>query len=126
VNPIGYITVLPTKTSYDLASVTMAFTFMKPASSTSSWLSLRDNSTFVMLVVRFVPPLDVLMVHGHQGCHGDGRTDTSVRLSVTSDKARVHHIRVNGMLNSKRVKPELLCPRWLPHHCHVGSLAITL
>jgi hypothetical protein len=61
-----------------------------------------------------------------QGCHGDGRTDTSVRPSVTSDKARVRHVRVNGMLTSKRVKPELLCPRWLPHRCHVGSLAITL
>jgi hypothetical protein len=56
----------------------------------------------------------------------DGQTHPSVRPSVTSDKARVRHIRVNGMLTSKRVKPELLCPRWLPHRCHVGSLAITL
>jgi hypothetical protein len=53
-------------------------------------------------------------------------TDGQTRPSVTSDKARVRHIRVNGMLTSKRVKPELLCPRWLPHRCHVGSLAITL
>jgi hypothetical protein len=61
-----------------------------------------------------------------QGCQSDGRTGTSVRLSVTSDKARVRHIRVNGMLTSDRVKPELLCLRWLPHRCHIGSLAITL
>jgi hypothetical protein len=65
VNPMGYSTVVPTKTSYDLASVTMAFTFMKPASSTSSWLSLRDNSAFVMHVVRSVPLIDVLIVHGY-------------------------------------------------------------
>jgi hypothetical protein len=53
-------------------------------------------------------------------------TDGQTRPSVTSDKARVRHIRVNGMLTSDRVKPELLCTRWLPHRCHVGSLAITL
>jgi hypothetical protein len=53
-------------------------------------------------------------------------TDGQTRPSVTSDKARVRHIRVNGMLTSDRVKLELLCPRWLPHHCHVGYLAITL
>jgi hypothetical protein len=47
-----------------LASVTMAFTFMKPASSTSSWLSLRDNSAFVMPVAHSVPPIEVLIVHG--------------------------------------------------------------
>jgi hypothetical protein len=62
--------------------------------------------------------------------HGPGlsrrRTDRHVRPSVTSDKACVRHIRVNGMLTSNRVKPELLCPRWLSHRCHVGSLAITL
>jgi hypothetical protein len=50
----------------------------------------------------------------------------SVRPSVTSDKARVHEIRVNGMLTSDRVKLGLLCPQQLPHCCHVGSLAIML
>jgi hypothetical protein len=62
---MGYSIVVPTKTSYDLASVIMAFTFMKPASSTSFWLSLRDNSAFVMPVAHSVHPIDVLMVHGH-------------------------------------------------------------
>jgi demethoxyubiquinone hydroxylase (CLK1/Coq7/Cat5 family) len=61
-----------------------------------------------------------------QGCHGDKRTDTFVRPSVMFNKARVHQIRVNGMLTSDRVKPELLCPRWLPHRYHIGSLAIML
>jgi hypothetical protein len=65
VNLIGYSTVVPTKTSYDLASVIMAFTFMKLAFSISSWLSLRDNYAFVMPVARSVPPINVLMVHGH-------------------------------------------------------------
>jgi hypothetical protein len=68
----------------------------------------------------------MILTSTSQGCHGNGRTDTSVRPSVTSDKAHVRYIRVNGMLTSKRVKPELLCPWWLPHRCHVGSLAITL
>jgi hypothetical protein len=31
-----------------------------------------------------------------------------------SDKALVRQIRINAMLTSDRVKPELLCPRWLP------------
>jgi hypothetical protein len=53
-------------------------------------------------------------------------TNGQTRPSVTSNKARVRHIRINGMLTSNRVKPELLCPWWLPHRCHVGSLAITL
>jgi hypothetical protein len=47
-------------------------------------------------------------------------TDRHVCPSVTSDKALVHQIRVNAMLTSDRVKPELLCPRWLLHGCHVG------
>jgi hypothetical protein len=45
-----------------------------------------------------------------QGCHSDRRTDTS----VTSDKVLIRQIRVNAMLISDKVKPELLCPRWLP------------
>jgi hypothetical protein len=90
--------------------------------------AVRLTSSFPLALAREVGSsiwLVLKTIHW-QGCHGDGRTDTSVRPSVTSDKARVRHIRVNGMLTSKRVKPELLCPRWLPHHCHVGSLAITL
>jgi hypothetical protein len=54
------------------------------------------------------------------------RTDRHVRPSVTSDKALVRQIRVNTMLTSDRIKSKLFCPRWLPHRCHVGSLAITL
>jgi hypothetical protein len=49
----------------------------------------------------------------------------SVRLSITSDKALVHQIRVNAMWTSDRIKPELLCPRWLPRHCHLGWLDIS-
>jgi hypothetical protein len=59
--------------------------------------------------------------HGMQGCHGDEQTDTSILPSVTSDKARVRQIRINGMLTFDRIKPELLCPWWLPHRCHIGS-----
>jgi hypothetical protein len=60
-----------------------------------------------------------------QGCHGDGRTDTSVCPSVTSDKVLVRQIRVNAMLTYDKVKPELLCPRWLPRCCHVGWLDVS-
>jgi hypothetical protein len=28
------------------------------------------------------------------------------------------------MLTSDKVKPELLCPRWLPRRCHVGWLNV--
>jgi hypothetical protein len=31
--------------------------------------------------------------HSRQGCHGDGQTDTSVRPSVTFDKALLHPLR---------------------------------
>jgi hypothetical protein len=41
-------------------------------------------------------------------------TDGQTRPSVTSDKVLVHQIRINAMLTSDKVKPELLCPRWLP------------
>jgi hypothetical protein len=64
-NPIGYKTVDPTKKLYDLASVTMAFNFMKLASSTSFWLSFKTNYSFVMAVACSVRPIEVLMVHGH-------------------------------------------------------------
>jgi hypothetical protein len=60
-----------------------------------------------------------------QGCHGDERTDTSVCPSVTSDKVLVRQIRINAMLTSDKVKPELLCPRWLPRCCHVGWLDVS-
>jgi hypothetical protein len=60
-----------------------------------------------------------------QGCHGDGRTDMSICPSVTSDKVLVRQIRVNAMLTSDKVKPELLCPRWLPRCCHVGWLDVS-
>jgi hypothetical protein len=49
----------------------------------------------------------------------------SVRPSVTSDKVLVRQIRVNAMLTSDKVKPELLYPRWLPHRCHVGWLDVS-
>jgi hypothetical protein len=42
------------------------------------------------------------------------------RPSVTSDKVRVRPIRVNVLLTLDRVNLDLLCPRWLPHRCHVG------
>jgi hypothetical protein len=50
---------------------------------------------------------------------------TSVCPSVTSDKALIRQIRINAMLTSNRVKLELLCPRWLPHRCHVGWLDVS-
>jgi hypothetical protein len=43
----------------------MAFTFMKLASSTSSWLSFKANSPFVMAVACSVPPIEVLIVQEH-------------------------------------------------------------
>jgi hypothetical protein len=48
-----------------------------------------------------------------------------VRPSVTFDKVLVRQIRVNAMLTSDKIKPELLCPRWLPHRCHVGWLDVS-
>jgi hypothetical protein len=49
------------------------------------------------------------------------------RPSVTSDKVLVRQIRVNAILTSDKVKPELLCPRWLPRCCHGGChVAATL
>ena len=61
-----------------------------------------------------------------QGCHADRPISRHVRLLVRSDRAHVSDMTVNGMLTSDRVKPELLCPRWLPHRCHVGFSAIML
>jgi hypothetical protein len=51
-------------------------------------------------------------------------TDGHTRSSVTSDKVLVRQIRVNAMLTSDKVKPELLCPRWLPRRCHIGWLDV--
>ena len=63
---------------------------------------------------------------GKQGHHGDGWTDTfvclSIHSSITFDKAFVYQIRVNTNLTLNRIKSELLCPWWLPHGYHVGSL----
>jgi hypothetical protein len=42
------------------------------------------------------------------------------RPSVTSDKVRVRSIRVNVLLTLDRVNLDLLCPRWLPHCCHIA------
>jgi hypothetical protein len=42
-----------------------------------------------------------------------------VRPSITSDKVHVRPIRVNVLLTLDRVNLDLLCPRWLPHRCHV-------
>jgi hypothetical protein len=53
------------------------------------------------------------------------QTDRHVRPSVTSDKVLVRQIRVNAMLTSDKVKPELLCPRWLPRWM-VGCASIIL
>jgi hypothetical protein len=47
-------------------------------------------------------------------------TDKQTCSSVTSDKVLVRQIRVNTMLTSNKVKPELLYPRWLPRCYHVG------
>jgi hypothetical protein len=52
-------------------------------------------------------------------------TDRQTRPSVTSDKVLVRQIRVNAMLTSDKVKPELLCPRWLPRRYHVGWLDVS-
>jgi hypothetical protein len=41
-------------------------------------------------------------------------TNGQTRPSVPSDKVQVRQIRVNAILTSDKVKPELLCPRWLP------------
>jgi hypothetical protein len=69
---------------------------------------------FGLLVLQPPPHPNPIQPSPKQGCHGDGRTDTSVRPSVTFDKVLVGQIRVNAMLTSDKVKPELLCPRWLP------------
>jgi hypothetical protein len=50
----------------------------------------------------------------NQGC-------LCVRPSVTSDKVRVRPIRVNVLLTLDRVNLDLLCPRWLPHCCHIAA-----
>jgi hypothetical protein len=51
--------------------------------------------------------------------------DGQTHPSVTSDKTLGRQIRVNAMLTSDRVKPELLCSWWLPRRCHVGWLDIS-
>jgi hypothetical protein len=55
-----------------------------------------------------------------QGCLCVRPFVSSVRPSVTSDKVHVRPIRVNVLLTLDRVNPDLPCPRWLPHRCHVG------
>jgi hypothetical protein len=55
-----------------------------------------------------------------QGCLCVRPSVSSVRPSVTSDKVHVRPIRVNVLLTLDRVNPDLPCPRWLPHRCHVG------
>jgi hypothetical protein len=45
----------------------------------------------------------------------------SVRPSVTSDKVHVRPIRVNVLLTLNKVNLDLLCPRWLPHRCHIAA-----
>jgi hypothetical protein len=45
-----------------------------------------------------------------------------VRSSVMSDKVRVRPIRVNVLLTLDRVNLDLLCPRWLPHCCHIAAM----
>jgi hypothetical protein len=55
-----------------------------------------------------------------QGCLCVCPSVSSVRPSVTSDKVRVHPIRVNVLLTLDRINLDLLCPRWLPHRCHIG------
>jgi hypothetical protein len=44
-----------------------------------------------------------------------------VRPSVTSDKVHVRPTRVNVLLTLNRVNLDLLCPRWLPHRCHIAA-----
>jgi dihydroorotase len=46
---------------------------------------LRQKLTKLKIVMEQITTED-------QGCHGDGRTDTSVRPSVTSDKALVRSL----------------------------------
>jgi hypothetical protein len=43
------------------------------------------------------------------------------RPSVTSDKVHVRPIRANVLLTLNRVNLDLLCPRWLPHRCHIAA-----
>jgi hypothetical protein len=73
----------------------------------------------LLIVIRVRPPASRVVT----------ATNGQTRPSVTSDKTRVRHIRVNGMLTSDRVKPELLCPRWLPRwilgHYVIGAGART-
>jgi hypothetical protein len=45
----------------------------------------------------------------------------SSRPSVTSDKVHVRLIRVNVLLTLDRINLDLLCPRWLPHRCHIAA-----
>jgi hypothetical protein len=75
---------------------------------------------------RLRPP-DFLQ-HGATPCQPPGlsrrQMDRYVRPSVTSDKVLIRQIRVNAMLTSDKVKPELLCLWWLLHRCHVGWLDV--
>jgi hypothetical protein len=56
-----------------------------------------------------------------QGCLCVRPSVSSVRPSVTSDKVHVRPIRVNILLTLNRVNLDLLCPRWLPHRCHITA-----
>jgi hypothetical protein len=56
-----------------------------------------------------------------QGCLYFRPFVSSVRPSVTSNKVHVRLIRVNILLTLDRVNLDLLCPRWLPHCCHIAA-----
>jgi hypothetical protein len=47
---------------------------------------------------------------------------SSVRPSVTFDKVRVRLIRINVLLTLDRINLDLLCSRWLPHHCDIAAI----
>jgi hypothetical protein len=73
--------------------------------------------------------LHILLFWKNQGCLCVRSTVRLVRPSIhlvssvcpsaTFDKVRVHPIRVNVLLTLDRVNLDLLCPRWLPHRCHI-------
>jgi hypothetical protein len=57
----------------------------------------------------------------YQGCLCVRASVSSICPSVTSDTVRVRPIRVNVLLTLDRVNLDLLCPRWLPHRCHIAA-----
>jgi hypothetical protein len=91
----------------------------------SMYFMWNSFATHLLLSVWFQVYVLERRVLSTPSCRVVTATDGQTHPFVTSDKTLVCQIRVNAMLTSDRIKPELLCPRWLPRRCHVGWLDVS-